>query len=192
MLLFPRPGEGRKKINKIRGDVNAEWVRRDGSTPMHGPLTFVSLGRIGWTKIAANGVTLGDGPPTSGDVVADLQTAHDGLIYVVDEKSTSPGQNLIVDFAGVTAFNWVQVMGYYDGQTGHELQVQLEVTPFDDTTWHNYKVMAPNFDYKNDYSFFVSDDTVYINGGVVKVRFLHSSSGNAGDDWNIDVVALWQ
>jgi len=86
-----------------------------------GGITQAGTARINWTKIAASGVTLGDGPPTSSDVVADLQTAHDNRFYVVDEDSSSAGQNLIVDFAGVTAFNWVQILGYYDGQATHHL-----------------------------------------------------------------------
>ena len=157
-----------------------------------GELSFKGTSRIAWTKIAANGVTLGDGPPTSSDTVADLQTAHDGNTYTVDEAAANAGQNLIVDFTGVTAFNWVQILFYYDGQATHELHVQLEVAPFDDSTWHDYRCAIPNHGFKEDYSFFVPDDSVYINSGVVKVRFIHPDSGNSNDDWVFDVVALYQ
>ena len=143
-------------------------------------------------KMTANGVTLGGGPPTSSDTVADLQVAHDGNTYTVEEKSASAGQNMIVDFTGVVDFDWVQVIAYYDGQTSHQLQVQLEVSPFDDSTWHAYQCINPDHDYMSDYSFFVPDGSVYINSGVVKVRFLHGESGNSSDDWFLDVVALYK
>jgi hypothetical protein len=145
-----------------------------------------------WAKNTANGVTLLDGPPTSSDTVADLQTAFDGSTYTVDEASANAGQNLVVDFAGVTAFNWVRIIGNYSGQASHELQIQLEITPFDDSVWHSYKCIVPSLAYTNDYSFFVSDDAVYINAGVVKVKVLHPNSGNSNDEWIFEEIALYQ
>jgi hypothetical protein len=150
--------------------------------------------RIAWRKITANGVTLGDGPPTSADSVTDLQTAHDGNIYTVSEIAGNAGQNLIVDFTGVTAFNRVELLARTEEQATHSLTVQLEVTPFDDSTWHTWntmKDMASNQNMEN-YGFDVADDSAYINSGVVKVRFVHEMNGNANDRWVFDVVALYQ
>lgn len=159
-----------------------------------GDLSFAGTARIDWTKITANGVTLGDGPPTSGDTVSDLQTANDGNTYTVDEIAANAGQNLIVDFTGVTAFNWVQILGRYAGQGGHSLTIQLEITPFDDSAWHTFHTMIdqPANQNMQNFSFFVPDDSAYINSGVVKVRFIHEMAGNANDDWVFDVVALYQ
>ncbi|MHC4743359.1 MAG: hypothetical protein ACYS8Z_15695 [Planctomycetota bacterium] len=147
-----------------------------------------------WEKITANGVTLGDGPPTSGDAVADLQTAHDSNTYTVNEIAGNAGQNLIVDFTSVTDFTWVQILGRVEEQAGHSLTVQLEITPFDDSAWHTYHTMKDqnaNQNFEN-YSFFVADSSAYINSGTVKVRFIHEMGGNANDDWVFDVVALYQ
>jgi len=159
-----------------------------------GVLSFAGTARIDWTKITANGVTLADGPPTSGDTVSDLQTAHDGNTYEVAEIAANAGQNLVVDFAGVTAFNWVQILARVAETAGHALTVQLEITPFNGSAWHTYHAMKDqpadqNFE---NYSFFVPSDTAYINGGVVKVRFVHEMAGNANDDWFFDVVALYR
>ena len=163
-----------------------------GINVVGGDLWFNADARIAWTKIPADGVTLGDGPPTSSDTVADLVTAHDGKTYTVDEKAAAAGQNLIVDFIGVVAFNWVQILAYYDGQSSHELQVQLEIAPYDDSAWHDYTCMNPDHDYISDYSFFVADCAPYINSGAVNLRILHNESGNANDDWVFNVVALYQ
>lgn len=174
------------KVHRFGDATNYSEIESDGTIRQYG------TARKGWRKITANGVTLGDGPPTSSDAVAGLQTAHDGSTYTVDEASANAGQNLIVDFANVTAFNWVQVLGYYGGQTTHELQAQLEITPFDDSAWHTYLHMVPGRAYIQDYSFFVPEDAAYINSGVVKIRFIHPDSGNSLDDWVFDVVALYQ
>jgi hypothetical protein len=159
-----------------------------------GTQTFNGTARIDWTKITANGVTLGDGPPTSADSVSDLQTAHDGNTYAVSEIAGNAGQNLIVDFTGVTAFNWVQILGRVADQAGHCLTVQLEITPFNDSAWHTYHVMKDQNADQNfeNYSFFVPDDSAYINSGAVKIRFIHEMNGNANDDWVYDVVALYR
>ena len=159
-----------------------------------GDVSFNGTARINWTKITANGVTLGDGPPTSGDAVADLQTANDGNTYAVAEIAGNAGQNLIVDFTGVTAFNWVQILARTSETVGHAVTIQLEITPFDDSAWHTFHVMKDQSadDNFESYSFFVPDDSAYINSGVVKVRFIHESNGSANDDWFFDVVALYQ
>lgn len=160
-----------------------------------GTQTFHGTARIDWTKITANGVTLADGPPTSTDTVSDLQDAHDGDTYTVHEIAAIAGQNLVVDFTGVTAFNWVQILARTEDQpASHVLTVQLEITPFNGSAWHTYHVMkdqAANQNMEN-YSFFVPDDSAYINSGVVKVRFVHEMNGNANDHWVFDNVALYQ
>lgn len=157
-------------------------------------LTMVGTARINWTKITANGVTLDDGPPTSADTVADLQTANDGNVYTANEIAANAGQNLVVDFIGVTAFNWVQILMRVKEQAGHGLTIQLEITPFNGSAWHTFdfvKDQSADQNFEN-HSFFVPDDSAYINSGVVKVRVVHEMAGNANDDWVIDAIALYQ
>jgi len=52
--------------------------------------------------------------------------------------------------------------------------------------------MFPLGEHQQNFSFFVPEDAAYINGGVVKVRFLHAENGNSNDDWILNVVALYQ
>lgn len=154
---------------------------------------YEPIGPRPWKKMTANGVTLGGGPPTSSDVVADLQTAHDGNTYTVAEIAASAGQYLIVDFANVASFNMVQILMRYSS-TGHALTIQLEVSPFDGSTWHTYDttIDQPADQSFENHSFIVPDWSPYINSGAVKVRFIHQPAGNSADTWVFDVVALYR
>lgn len=147
-----------------------------------------------WAKNTANGVTLTKGGSAS--TVTDLQVASDGNVYHVDEVNDSPHIQLVVDFAAVTAFNWVNIIGGYKGVTSHMVGIQVEITPFDGSAWYTYSCMDHHgtLEYLEDYSFFVPDDSIHINSGVVKVGFVHTtaSPGNTSHDMELDVVALYQ
>ena len=158
-----------------------------------GVLSFYNKARIGWQKYTANGVTLTKGVST--DAVADLQTASDGSLYHIDEVNDNPPVDLRVDFASVTAFNWVHIIAAYQGMTSHIVGLQIEITPFDGSAWFTYNCMDHHgtLDFLEDYSFFIPDDSIHINSGVVTVRFLHSgTTGSTQHDIDIDVVALYQ
>jgi len=173
----------------IQTQLDAKYAKAGG--PISGPVTFTGTGRIDWTKKTANGVTLSGF--TSASTASDLQTAHDGNVYVATEVAATAGQNVVVDFTGVTAFNWVQILCRYAGSSAHVISIQLEITPFDGSAWHEYGVITDQpADYTmEEHSFFIPDDAPYINSGVVKVRFVHPSGVN-GHTLNIDVVALYQ
>ena len=129
--------------------------------------------------------------------MTDLQTAHDGNFYTVSEESgETPAIDIEVDFTGVTAFNWVQILARYEqAAASHGITVMLEVTPFDGSAWHRYDYFSDQAaDLTNEsHSFFVPDDSAYINSGVVKVRFVHEMAGTSvNHDLVIDCVALYQ
>jgi len=158
-------------------DGNDDYLKVVGTSSLRitGDVTFTSAGRINWTKTTANGVTLNNF--TSSDTVSDLQTHNDGNTYTVSE--VAGGNNyLIVDFANVSAFNWIHIIAAYSGSSAHVVGIQLEITPFDGSTWHTLSVLDShgNLQFLEDYSFFVPDDSIYINSGVVKVRFMHSTT----------------
>jgi len=161
-----------------------------------GVQSFVGLARIDWTKKTANGVAIRNAHGTPTGAVADLQTAHDGNFYIVNEESgETPGLDIEVDFTGVTAFNWVQVLARYElASAAHGITVMLEITPFDGSAWHRYTFFKDQAaDLTNEsHSFFVPDDTPYINAGVVKVRFVHEMVGTSPAHLLvIDCVALY-
>ena len=169
-----------------------------------GVITMAGTARINWTKITAASITKGTGTHsgTTGDTtgfVADLDTAHDGNIYHIDEVAA--GLGVQIHFTGVTAFNWVQCLCNYKGAVSHAVFVQAYnwVT----TTYDSFKIVPCAF-YEagagintiGDCGFFVPDDTAYIgtgaNAGKVDIQVLHSTSGNSSHDLDIDCVALYQ
>ena len=162
-----------------------------------GSISQTGTARIDWTKITASGVSIRNGHGTTSDSVSDLQTAHDGNVYTLSEESgETPGMDIEVGFAGVTAFNWVQILGRYEQATaGHGITIMLEVAPFNGSAWHRYDFMQDQgADLTNEeHSFFIPDDSAYINSGVVKVRFVHEMIGTSSNhDLVIDVCALYQ
>lgn len=156
-----------------------------------GAIKMLRTARIAWTKITANSITLDKG--TSSETVTDLQTAHDGNIYNLSEVTGAPGQDLKIDFINVTAFNWIQILAYYNGSATHSVSIQ--VYNWDTTAWDTFDSMSTN-ETMHNHSFFLPDDANYIgtdgNEGKVRVRFNHTQSGNASHDSYIDVVALYQ
>ena len=162
-----------------------------------GDIAFAGTARIDWTKITANGVTIRNSHGTTSSSVSDLQTAHDGNFYTLSEESgETPGMDIEVDFTGVTAFNWVQVLARYEQATsGHGITVMLEITPFDGSAWHRYDYLVDQqADLTNEnHGFFVPDDAAYINSGVVKVRFVHEMVGTSpAHDLVIDECSLYR
>ena len=170
----------------IGGITNYTQIDADGDIVQHG------TARINWNKWTANGAAVTGF--TTASAVADLQTANDGNLYTATEVAGG-GNYLIVDFASVTAFNWVKVLGYYDGNSVHNIQIEVEITPFDGSVWHTFDSIEHQSATTNtmqSHDFFIPSDTAYINSGVVKIRFLHSASTSAGHTLVLDEVALYQ
>jgi hypothetical protein len=165
-----------------------------------GDLSFEGTARIDWNKYTADNLTLNNGGST--DAVADLQTLGDGNFYHVDEVAGAPGIDLEVEFVSVTAFNWVQIVGVYDGASNHAVGIQLY--NFSTTTWDTFSAMQTSQEdvtnageyILNGYGFFVPDDANYVGTGAddgdVRVRFHHTMNGNNSHDLYLDVVALYQ
>lgn len=148
--------------------------------------------RIVWAKIAASSVTKIVG--TSPDAVADLQTLGDGNTYTITEINNNPGIDLRVSFTNVTAFNWVRLLASYQGNSAHKVAVQLEITPFDGSAWHTLNTCDHHATTGlEDYSFFVPDDSLYINNNEgVEMRFNHDMNGSPGHVLVIDESSLYE
>ena len=145
-------------------------------------------------KYTAASVAIRNSHGTSPDGVADLQVANDGLEYVLREEAETPGLDMEVVFTGVLSFHDVQILCRYLGSAGHSISVELEVSPFDGSTWHHFDEISDltsDQNYEN-HSFFVRDESVYINAGVVKVRLNHAMAGVANHYLYIDEVALYR
>jgi hypothetical protein len=142
-------------------------------------------------KYTANSITLDAG--TSTDGLADLQVAQDGNTYHINEVAATPGSDLKVDFVNVQKFNWVQVIGYYDGATTHAVSIQLYNWPAG--TWDTWDAHDGIEKAMTDHSVWIPCPENYIgtagNDGDVRVRFNHTMAGDATHDLYLMVVALY-
>jgi hypothetical protein len=152
------------------------------------------------TLITANTLTLTNG--TSGNVVADLRTAHDNLYYTIAEVAGGagvPGINMTVHFVSVQSFTRVKVIGTYAGSATHAVGIQVYnwVSGVFDT-YNAFQTGAsdvtPGKVVLDNTSFQMSSCVNYIGTGAdlgkVEVRFYHTMSGNANHYLALDVVAL--
>ena len=170
-----------------------------------GDISQAGTARRNWLKYTAASVTTANG--TSADTVSLLQTAHDGNFHHVVETAGTPFTS-VVEFTGVTAFNWVQSLAVYDGSSSHGCIIQLY--DWVNTRWDTYGYIEHNalldvgtasLYFIENQSFTVPDDVNYVsttgNGpggvaGVVRVRYAHSAAGVANHDFYVDVCALYQ
>jgi hypothetical protein len=197
----------------IEGDLEVQGTTYIGSASNYTKITSAGIisqagtARIKWTKITANNITKGNGTHsgTTGDnagYVADIQTAHDANFYHIDEVTSDPGFELTVEFINVTAFNWINVFGCYNGTLNHP--VNLTLYNFNTTTWDCFDAFGPagcevstggEYTLQN-HDFFIPDDTNYIgtggDAGDVRVKIAHEATGNAAHDLDLGVIALYQ
>jgi hypothetical protein len=133
---------------------------------------------------------------TGGDAGGDddsVATIDDADSYDTDEVGGTPGFDIQAVFSGVTDFNQVQIHTAYDGNPAHIIRIDLDKTPFN---WSSYDTILADID-DNSGNFVFNAITVasaaqYINSGEVRLRFYHSSAGNATHDFFIDYCALWK
>jgi len=161
-----------------------------------GDMTFNGTARIDWAKKTADSVTA-SGFTAVGQVVGDLQTANDGNVYTATEVAGG-GNNIIVDFVSITAFNWVKILASYDGSGSHG--IYIEVYNWNTTSWEQFDCMQNAFTDTGalfcNHDFLVPSDTNYIgtggDAGKVRVRFNHNSSTVNNHKLYIDEVSLQQ
>ena len=187
---------GNTKIGDA-GTTNYTQLAADGS------VSQVGTARIDWTKITANAVSIENAHGVITGAVATLQTAHDGSFLEVAEEAETPGIEFLVDFVSVTAFNWVNIIGFYDANTTtHAIAIQLY--NWTQTRWDTFDSMQKEVGdittadgyILGNHDFIVPADTEYIgtagDAGKVRVRFYHTMGGAAAHDLRLDVVALYQ
>jgi hypothetical protein len=168
-----------------------------------GDITQVGTARIDWTKKTAASLTLTAG--TSAETVTDLQSSHDGTFYHITEAAATPGIDMYVEFTGITAFNWVHILGSYNGSSSHAVAIQLYDWTLAGDDWETWGSLQTAFEdvstadgiILQNHSFFIPSDSKYIgtaggDAGKVRVRFYHTMGGSAAHDLYLDVVALYQ
>ena len=158
-----------------------------------GDVTFAGTAIIDWTKYTAGAVDV-TGFTEVGQTDSWLQTANDGTVFTATEVAGG-SNDVVVNFTGVTAFNWVNVIARYKGSSSHFIGIQLEISPFDGSTWETFGAMTdqPADQFMENRGFFITKaPSTYINSGVVKVRLCHSTATVNSHELIIDEVALYQ
>jgi len=142
------------------------------------------------TYYSAASVNVVAGTPIGGSVVADLQTLHDGNVYQLQEVNATPGIDLRLTFTGVTSFNRFMVLAYYQGSTAHTVEIELYNNST--TAWDCFDTISHDSSNPTMEQFFgsVPDDTNYISGGTVIMRFDHPVNGVPSHNLYIDYAAL--
>jgi hypothetical protein len=109
----------------------------------------------------------------------------------VQEVASTPGIDFIVDFVDVEDFDYVQVIGQYDGT--HSVSVQLYC--WQTAEWHTWDSINESEVTMTNHSFWVPCPANYIgtggDDGKVRVRFNHTQAGNPAHILCLDVVALY-
>lgn len=146
--------------------------------------------------IVASSITVVSGTPTG--TVADIQVEGDGNDYSIAELSATPGYDFVIKFTGVLFFNFMRVIGAYDGSTSHSSVIQLynhvltryetrQIMPHFPT----YNLAAGN-DVVGVYECKVEDCVKYVSGlNEVWMRFAHPMAGNPAHDIHICYASIY-
>lgn len=178
----------------------------DQGTPLYGDLKFYPGTNILITKVDAddgwqfdavtgqatflpNVVTTVAGDYVSGDIDS-VRTLYDGDDYIVDEIAATPGFNIELDFASVTAFSLARLRLKYEGSGSHTPEVQIY--NYDTTSWDYIGEFTLGLTYQV-LEFQVPDSTDYVDGsGNAQLRIYHDEAGNPAHRILVDYVALVQ
>ena len=145
--------------------------------------------------IVADSISTIVGTPTGS--VTDIQTEADGNVYSVAEIVATPAIDIRITFEDVLFFNWLRVMGAYEGSTSHSIIIQLYnvVTALFETRQSMFHYPTYNLAAGNDvigaYECKVEDSEKYINAGQVILRIAHPMNGNSAHDIHIDYASLY-
>ena len=141
-----------------------------------------------------NSITTPTGTVDAGDIDSTT-TIDDADSYDVSEVTGSPGFDIQITFTGIVSGkepNKVQLHIGYDGSAGHN--VDLEMWNYTGTP--QWDVISADFlpDTGGVFAFYEIDIpgtvTDYVSGGEAKLRFNHTSAGNANHNVFIDFAAL--
>ncbi len=151
-----------------------------------GQITFYGTAGIEMTMKVPVAITLDDGSST--DVIADLQTMHDGNVYHIDEAAGAGAIDLQCTFTSVEKIAYVFIQAYYEGSATHAVSIQLY--NYTTTNWDTIGSVMHGVTMEN-FHVPIPDDADYISsGGWAIVRFNHTMNGNGSHDLYIDYVAL--
>lgn len=146
---------------------------------------------IAWRLASSLNVTLPDAQP-----LGHLKTHFDdGVELEVGEQTGIPGFDFDFTFGEHYAVTETKLVAnfkaWYDGNPAHN--VKLQQYNFNTTSWVNVTAAAQDFPdaaSEQTYKFNLIDDADYLDGGLIKLRIIHTSSGNLTHTMYIDHLYL--
>lgn len=120
--------------------------------------------------------------------IAGVQGLNDASVYQLPEVAATPGFDVEFNFTGVNFFRAIAANFYYQGLSSHI--VTLDLYNYNTTAWDSFILISSASTYSYRY-IEIPDSTNYVDGsGNAKVRFYHSSAGNAAHNLYVDYLAL--
>lgn len=113
--------------------------------------------------------------------------SYDGLTFNITEKALAPALEVYFNFTGVTNFNNLIIRYYTTAITGSNPSIQIY--SYSTSSWEDYGLLgeSTSFVFK---SLSIYDSADHISGGIVRLRFYKSSSGNINNKYLFDWIAL--
>ncbi len=169
----------------VSGDIN----QTNGSAIIN--KVYGDLSRGGNATISPDILVVTTGTQDSGNI--DSVVEIDGDTLDVSEVTGTPGFDIKFNFTNFSATpRRVEYLGRYDGTPGHEVEIRI----FNYTSGTYVDINSETSDISpNDQNQFLSfmiegNTSEYLNGGVVSIQIIHTSSGNPIDDIFIDLISL--
>jgi len=174
-------GTSRAICRYLRSGEFTSWSLND--VPQN-KLSGVSKGLHRSTSVYING----NGSLNNGWQLTDIYSKNDGSSIVVSESSNTPGFTVEILFSDVKYFDSVAAYVYYDGTSGHNINV--DIYDYSQSLWHNLGSFSDQSSF-TDLSYQIQNCSDYISSsGTVLLRFNHSSTGDNTHTLSIDFVVL--
>ena len=149
-----------------------------------------------WVSAVAGGALGGIPDDTSAgnhlsDCLTAITTSRDNLYLNVRESAgaasaTNPSTTQFL-FSGISHFNVINTRSFYTGLVSHNYNIQL--WNYNTSAWDTYATFSGETDYVAR-TIEVFNPALYISAGVVKLQFIHTSTGNTGHEIHYDYIAL--
>jgi hypothetical protein len=192
-FILQRIADRLDQIEGLRGtasinsdlDLNGNSLLNVANLDLTGTETDEFLTNL-YTFTAPSSLTLVAG--TSTGTISDIQTLNDGNEYDLEEATGTPGQDLRLEFTGMSGVKGLVTKMYYSGGATHYVSIDL----------YNYSTLAfdtllnvTDADNHNLRTVLIPDGTNYRNqDGDAVVRIYHPLAGVASHDSYIEYAAL--
>ncbi len=121
--------------------------------------------------------------------LGNITVPRDGFSYNVSEDAGASPLLIQVNFSSVETFNSIILRAWYDGGSGHEIEICL----WDYTTLGWDCIMEGDITDMTGFSYItrdVVDPVVHVSGNLVRMKLDQVQNGNAGHDFYLDYAAL--